>query len=194
MVPFATLPLVDKFRFRSQIWPLPWLLSIWTQKSPAAKSSSSASWCSCSAILPPSLMVKTRKGSPASSGPSADPSPWYSSPFKAFFGCARIVLRRKNSSKAIVSGSIFAWRWGFQTQAVNMRHQCSFRGPATEVEAQHLLRPLGRGASDPQADHQTRHKGCLDLAAHPVEPLAPPMPAAQDTFDPAEKQRHRPPR
>ena len=77
MVPFATLPLVDKFRFRSQIWPLPWLLSIWTQKSPAAKSSSSASWRSCSATLPPSLMVKTHKGSPVSAWPPADPSPWY---------------------------------------------------------------------------------------------------------------------
>src|SRR5882762_5367919 len=55
MVPFATLPLVDKFRLRSQILPLPWLLSICTQKSPAAKSSSSASWCSCSATTPPSL-------------------------------------------------------------------------------------------------------------------------------------------
>src|SRR4029453_6134871 len=80
MVPFATLPLVDKFRFRSQIGPLPWLLSIWIQKSPAAKSSSSASWCSCSAMLPPSLMVNTRTGSPARSGPPADPSLWYASP------------------------------------------------------------------------------------------------------------------
>src|SRR5712691_1741118 len=44
----------------------------------------------------------------------------------------------------IVSGSIFAWRWSFQMQAVNMGDQFSFRGPATEVEAEHLIRPLGR--------------------------------------------------
>src|SRR6266571_7695352 len=45
---------------------------------------------------------------------------------------------------AIVSGSIFAWRWSFQMQAVNMSDQFSFRGPSTEVEKQHLRRPLGR--------------------------------------------------
>ena len=42
-------------------------------------------------------------------------------------------------------------------QAVNMSNQFSFRGPSTEVEAQHLIRPLGRGSSDPQADQQTRN-------------------------------------
>jgi hypothetical protein len=89
---------------------------------------------------------------------------------------------------AIVSGSIFAWRWRFQIQAVNMSTQCRFRGPATEVEAQHLIRPLGRGSSDPQADQQARNKGRIHLEAHPVEPLAQQMPAAQHTFDPAEKQ------
>ena len=44
-------------------------------------------------------------------------------------------------------------------QAVNMSDQFSFRGPATEVEAQHLIRPLGRGSFDPQADQQARNKG-----------------------------------
>src|SRR5262245_51298118 len=96
-------------------------------------------------------------------------------------------------SSAIVSGSIFAWRWIFQMQAVNMSHQFSFCGPSTEVEAQHLIRPLGRCASDPQADQQTRNKGCIDLEAHPVEPLAQQMLAAQHTFDPAEKQLYSPP-
>src|SRR5216117_119258 len=37
----------------------------------------------------------------------------------------------------IVSGSIFAWRWSFQMQAANMSDQFSFRGPSTEVEAEH---------------------------------------------------------
>src|SRR5919198_752346 len=95
--------------------------------------------------------------------------------------------------RAIVSGSIFAWRWSFQMQAVNMSNQFSFRGPSTEVEAQHLIRPLGRRSSDPQADQQARNKGCIHLEAHPVDPLAQQMPAAQHTFDPAEKQLHCPP-
>src|SRR5437870_11176212 len=95
--------------------------------------------------------------------------------------------------KAIVSGSIFAWRWSFQMQAVNMSDQFSFRGPSTEVEAKHLIRPLGRCSSDPQADQQARNTGCIHLEAHPVDPLAQQMPAAQHTFDPAEKQLHRPP-
>jgi hypothetical protein len=73
-------------------------------------------------------------------------------------------------------------------QAVNVSDQFSFRGPATEVEAQHLIRPLGRCSSDPQADQQARNTGCIHLDAYPVEPLAQQMPAAQDTFDPAEKQ------
>src|SRR5215471_11724253 len=86
----------------------------------------------------------------------------------------------------IVSGSIFAWRWSFQIQAVNMSNQFSFRGPSTEVEAQHLIRPLGRCSSDPQADQQTRDQGRIHLEAHPIHALAQQMPAAQDTFDPAE--------
>jgi len=64
---------------------------------------------------------------------------------------------------AIVSGSIFAWRWGFQMQAVNMSDQLSFRGPSTEVEAQHLIRPLSRCSSDPQAHQQARNKGCRSI-------------------------------
>jgi hypothetical protein len=94
----------------------------------------------------------------------------------------------RNRKHPIVSGSIFAWRWSFQMQAVNMRDQFSFRGPATAIEAQHLIRPLGRGSSDPQAEQQTRTKGRIHLDAHPVDPLAQQMPAAQDTFNPAEKQ------
>ena len=92
---------------------------------------------------------------------------------------------------SIVSGSIFAWRWSFQMQAVNMGDQFSFRGPATEVEAEHLIRPLGRCPSDPQADQQTRNEGGIDLDTHPIYPLAQQMPAAQHTFDPAEKQLDR---
>jgi hypothetical protein len=57
MVPFATLPLVAKFRFRSQRGPSPGLLSIWTQKSPPSRSSSSASSCAWSATSPPSRLV-----------------------------------------------------------------------------------------------------------------------------------------
>ena len=75
-------------------------------------------------------------------------------------------------------------------QAVNMSNQFSFRGPSTEVEAQHLIRPLGWCSSDPQADQQARNKGRIHLKAHPVDPLAQQMPAAQHTFDPAEKQLH----
>src|SRR5438128_231484 len=95
-------------------------------------------------------------------------------------------------SSAIVSGSIFAWRWSFQMQAINMGDQFSFRGPATEVEAEHLIRPLGRCLSDPQAEQQARNEGGIDLDTHPIHPLAQQMPAAQHTFDPAEKQLHRP--
>src|SRR5262249_15674786 len=69
-----------------------------------------------------------------------------------------------------------------------MSDQFSFHGPATEVEAEHLIRALGRGASDPQADQQTRNKGRIHLEAHPVDPLAQQMPAAQHTLHPAEKQ------
>ena len=58
MVPFATLPLVDKFRLRSQREPSPWLLSIWIQQSPASRSSSSASSCSWSATRPPSRLMR----------------------------------------------------------------------------------------------------------------------------------------
>src|SRR5215470_11444950 len=69
-----------------------------------------------------------------------------------------------------------------------MSDQFRFRGPATEVEAQQLIRPLGRGSSDPQVDQQARNKGRIDLEAYSVEPLTQQMPAAQHTFDPAEKQ------
>src|SRR5882724_7570290 len=100
---------------------------------------------------------------------------------------------RSNEPKPIVSGSIFAWRWRFQMQAVNMSDQFSFRGPSTEVETQHLICPLGRCLSDPQADQQARNKGRIHLEAYPVDPLTQQMPAAQHTFDPAEKQLHRPP-
>jgi hypothetical protein len=93
----------------------------------------------------------------------------------------------------IVSGSIFAWRWSFQMQAVNRSEQCSVRGPSTGREAQPLIRPLGRGSSDPQAHPQTRKTGRLHLEAHPVAPLAQPLPAAQHTFNPAEPQFHGPP-
>ena len=73
-------------------------------------------------------------------------------------------------------------------QAVNMGNHFRFCGPSTEIEAQHLIHALRRGASDPQADQQASDKGGVHLQAHPIEPLAQQMPAAQDTFDPAEKQ------
>ena len=63
-----------------------------------------------------------------------------------------VVLGTFLTLRSIVSGSIFAWRWSFPLQAVNMRDQFRFCGPATEVETQHLIRPLGWGVSDPQAD------------------------------------------
>ena len=78
-------------------------------------------------------------------------------------------------------------------QAVNMRDQCSFRGPSAAGEAEHLVCPLGRCPSDPQAEQQTRNTGRLDLEAYPIDALAQHMPAAQDTFDPAAKQLHGPP-
>src|SRR2546427_11137431 len=87
----------------------------------------------------------------------------------------------------IVSGSIFACRWGFQMQAVNMGDHLLFTRPPTEVETQHLIGALGGRPSHPQADQQTRNKGRIHLDAHPVEPLAQQMSAAQDTFDPTEK-------
>ena len=73
-------------------------------------------------------------------------------------------------------------------QAVNMSEQFRFRGPATKVETPHLIYPLGRCLSDPQADQQARNKGGIHLEAHPVDPLAQHMPAAQHTFNPADKQ------
>src|SRR5712691_6450914 len=106
---------------------------------------------------------------------------------------AQIATGRRDVITPIVSGSLFARRWSFQMQAVNMSDQFSFRGPATEVETQHLICPLGRCLSDPQADQQARNKGRIHLEAYPVDPLTQQMPAAQHTFDPAEKQLHRPP-
>src|SRR5262245_44217438 len=94
---------------------------------------------------------------------------------------------------AIVSGSIFAWRWSFQMQAVNMLDQLRFRGRSAELGTQHLIRLLGGCLSDPQADQQAGNAGGIHLDAHPVEPLAQQMAAAQHTFDPTEKQLRRPP-
>src|SRR6266705_142746 len=99
-----------------------------------------------------------------------------------------LTLPWRKRGEPIVSGSIFAWRWSFQMQAVNMSDQFIFRGPSTEVETQHLICPLGRCLSDPQADQQARNKGGIHLEAYPVDPLTQQMPAAQHTFDPAEKQ------
>src|SRR5262249_2192265 len=98
-----------------------------------------------------------------------------------------LALRRqphapRTDQPAIVSGSIFAWRWPFQIQAVNMRDQFSFRGPSTEVETQHLICPLRRGLSNPQADQQARNQGGIHLDAYPVDPLTQQMSAAQHTF------------
>jgi len=73
-------------------------------------------------------------------------------------------------------------------QAVNVGDHFSFSCPSTEREAEHLVRPLGRCPSDPQADQQTGNTGCIHLDAHPVDPLAQQMPAAQHPFNPAEKQ------
>jgi len=73
-------------------------------------------------------------------------------------------------------------------QPINMGNQFGFRSPATEVEAEHLVRPLGRGSVHPQTDQQTRDTGCLDLETDSMHALAQHMPAAQDTFDPAAKQ------
>ena len=78
-------------------------------------------------------------------------------------------------------------------QAVNMRDQFSFRGPSTEVETQHLICPLSRGLSNPQADQQTRNQGGIHLDAYPVDPLTQQMSPAQHTFAPTEKQFYRPP-
>src|SRR6266851_2419416 len=97
------------------------------------------------------------------------PKQWRALRYKAQIFCA---LASKSGAWPIVSGSIFAWRWSFQMQAVNMGDQFSFRGPATEVEAEHLIRPLGRCPSDPQADQQTRNEGGIDLDTHPIYPLA----------------------
>src|SRR5262249_16952495 len=103
-----------------------------------------------------------------------------------------VAINALYSWSSVMPGSIFACRWRFQMQAVNVNDQFSFCGPSTEVEAQHLIRPLGRCSSDPQADQQARNKGRIHLEAYPVDPLAQQMPAAQHTFDPAEKQLHRP--
>ena len=56
-------------------------------------------------------------------------------------------------------------------QAVNMSNQFRFRGPATEVEAAHLVRPLGRCLAYPQAEQQTRNKGRIHLDAGSVPQL-----------------------
>src|SRR5262245_1551981 len=103
-------------------------------------------------------------------------------PNKSFW--LRVYFYTQMPATPVMSGSIFACRWSFQMQAVNVNDQCSFCGPSTEVEAQHLIRPLGRCSSDPQADQQARNKGRIHLEAYPVAPLAQQMPAAQHTFDP----------
>ena len=68
-----------------------------------------------------------------------------------------------------------------------------FTRPSTAVETEHLIGALGGRLSHPQAHQQTGNKGRLPLDAPPIDPLAQHMPAAQDTFDPAEKQCYRPP-
>src|SRR5262249_49111238 len=64
---------------------------------------------------------------------------------------------------------------------------------STEVETQHLICPLRRGLSNPQADQQARNQGGIHLDAYPVDPLTQHMSAAQHPFDPTEKQFYRPP-
>src|SRR4029453_14152021 len=95
--------------------------------------------------------------------------------------------------RAIVFGSIFAWRWSLQMQAVNMGDQFSFSRPSSQIEAQHFVRTFGGSALDPQTDQQTRDEGRIHLDADAVHPLTQQMPTTQDTFDPTEKQLYRPP-
>src|ERR1022692_280876 len=73
-----------------------------------------------------------------------------------------------------------------------MRHQFFFRGPAHEVELDHLQGANGRLAANPETDQQAGNDGQVDLDRDTVAAVGQQMTTAEDAFEPAEKQLHGP--
>ena len=92
---------------------------------------------------------------------------------------------------AIVFGSFLARRC-WELQAINMRKHFGRTGPATEIEAEQLIGAFGRGPAHPQTDEQAGNQRHVDLQLHPILTLTEQMATAQDTFEPAEEEFHRP--
>src|SRR5208337_1917271 len=63
---------------------------------------------------------------------------------------------------------------------------------ATKVELNHLQSPLRWLFSCPEADQQAGDDPQVDLDLNPIHVVGEQMTAAQDAFEPAEKQLHRP--
>src|SRR5262249_48359458 len=107
---------------------------------------------------PPAILLREslRDGDQIRKRTLANLSQWEPARVEALRRALRGDFDPLTGGDPIVSGSLCAWRWSFQMQAINMSDQFRFRGPATEVEAEHLIRPFGRCASYPQADQHAR--------------------------------------
>src|ERR1700733_9891340 len=73
-----------------------------------------------------------------------------------------------------------------------MGRQFLFRGPAHEVELNHLQGANGRLAANPETDQQAGDDGQVDLNRHTVAAFGQQMTATKDAFGPPEKQLHGP--
>ena len=68
-----------------------------------------------------------------------------------------------------------------------MSHQFVFRGPAHEVELDHLQRANRGFPAHPQADEQAGDDGQVDLDRDALMAVGQQVRAAEDAFEPAEK-------
>jgi hypothetical protein len=73
-----------------------------------------------------------------------------------------------------------------------MSHQFFFRGPAHEVELDHLQGANGRLAANPETDQQAGNDGQVDLDRDTIAAVGQQMTTAEDAFEPAEKEFHGP--
>ena len=73
-----------------------------------------------------------------------------------------------------------------------MSHQFVFRGPAREVELNHLQGAKGWFPADPETDEQTGDDGQVDLDRDAVVAVGQQMTATQDALEPAKEEFHGP--
>src|ERR1700693_2621333 len=71
---------------------------------------------------------------------------------------------------------------------LQMSHQFLFRGPAREVELQHLQSAKGWFAPGPQANEQTGNEGQVDLDRDAVQTVGQQMTTTEDALEPAKKE------